>query len=317
MKKCSYLLLFVLCLFLGINGVEAKPIGDECINNNTCKAICSYNIVYNEKGSFSHVTDSNEIKKITRRLSIYYIYDSDNIKMKWDIGSSNYVTASGNLANGKGLSKNNGEFVSVTWPNSTPMITAKSFTCPKYAYVGYDSALASSNSFKNKLCFDNDGSTCLKITTGNVDYSRKNTFSSSKMEYDISEEMGGDVGKEDLDKQHKEENEDVSSKLFNCDIGGTCDSYLGAINDKNAPAYYLHFAFNLLKYAAILMLFIFTVVDFAKAIPSGKDDALPSALKNTLKRFIIAVIIFFIPIIIDFVFQVLGITSSTSCVTGK
>ena len=91
---------------------------------------------------------------------------------------------------------------------------------------------------------------------------------------------------------------------------GGCASYLGHIDDPNAPAYYLKFAFNLIKYAAIVLLFVFTIVEFAKAVASSKDDAIKKASQNTVKRLIIAVIIFFLPLLIDFVFDILGIVET-------
>ncbi len=96
-----------------------------------------------------------------------------------------------------------------------------------------------------------------------------------------------------------------------------CTSYLGSPNDKDAPAYYLQFAFNLLKYAAILLLFAMTIVDFFKATTSDKDEGLKKALKTAVKRLIIVVIIFFIPLLIEFIFEMFGIYTDPSCIVGK
>ena len=95
---------------------------------------------------------------------------------------------------------------------------------------------------------------------------------------------------------------------------GDCESYLGLITDKNDPAYYLNFAFQLLKYAAIVVLFVLTIVDFAKATTSSKDDAVKKALQTAIKRLIIAVIIFFLPMLINFILDLLGIvTTDPTC----
>ena len=94
-----------------------------------------------------------------------------------------------------------------------------------------------------------------------------------------------------------------------------CESYLGNPKDNvnKPPAYYLQFAFNLIKYAAIIMLIVLTVIDYAKAVASSNQDAIKKATMNTVKRLIIAAIIFLLPMLIEFLFKILGIYSSTTC----
>lgn len=123
----------------------------------------------------------------------------------------------------------------------------------------------------------------------------------------ISVDHGSDIGK-------TEEELEAGYVKFknNLEFGdlSTCNSYLGYIHDPDDPAYYLNFAFQFLKYAAIIILLVFTVIDFAKAIATSKDDAIKKAAQNTIKRLIIAVIIFFLPDLINFVFDLLGIVST-------
>ena len=95
---------------------------------------------------------------------------------------------------------------------------------------------------------------------------------------------------------------------------GNCDSYLGAVKTKGTPAYYLDFAFDIIKYAAIAILFALTIMDFAKAITSSKQDALQKAIQTAIKRLIITIIIFFLPILIEFILDLLGvITTDPTC----
>ena len=91
------------------------------------------------------------------------------------------------------------------------------------------------------------------------------------------------------------------------DVNNGCQSYLGDPKQDDTPAYYLQFAFNIIKYAAIILLFVFTITDFIKAIASSDDKAIKKALQNAIKRIIIAIIIFFLPILIEFVLSLLGI----------
>ena len=96
----------------------------------------------------------------------------------------------------------------------------------------------------------------------------------------------------------------------------SCDSILGSVDNSNEPAYYLNFVFNLLKYAAIIILFVLTILDFAKAVVSSDNDALKKALKKTIKRIIICIIIFFLPTLINFVLSLLGVVDDPTCGIG-
>ena len=94
-----------------------------------------------------------------------------------------------------------------------------------------------------------------------------------------------------------------------------CESYLGNPKDSanKPPAYYLQFAFNLIKYIALILLLVLTIIEYAKAIASSNQDAIKKATMNTIKRIIIAAIIFVLPMLIEFLFKILGIYSSTTC----
>lgn len=89
----------------------------------------------------------------------------------------------------------------------------------------------------------------------------------------------------------------------------TCDTLLGDTNNHNDPAYYLNFAFNLIKYAAIILFFVLTIVEYSKAVTSSNQDAIKKATTTTVKRLIIAVVIFLLPMLINFILRLLGIIS--------
>lgn len=96
---------------------------------------------------------------------------------------------------------------------------------------------------------------------------------------------------------------------FNADFktDSTCESYLGDPENKEQPAYYLQFVFDLMKYAGLVLLFVLTIVEFVKATASSNQDAMKKAANNTVKRLIIAIIIFFLPDLIEFVLELFGI----------
>ncbi len=69
---------------------------------------------------------------------------------------------------------------------------------------------------------------------------------------------------------------------------------------------FLQQIFNVFKYAAPLLCLALSIVDFIKATASQDKDALVKAAKMTGKRIIYAIILFFIPDLINFLFNLLG-----------
>ena len=69
---------------------------------------------------------------------------------------------------------------------------------------------------------------------------------------------------------------------------------------------FLQQIFNVFKYAAPLLCLALSIVDFIKATASQDKDALTKAAKMTGKRIIYAIILFFIPDLINFLFNLLG-----------
>lgn len=94
-----------------------------------------------------------------------------------------------------------------------------------------------------------------------------------------------------------------------------CTGILGNPKDNiNKPvAYYMQFVFNLMKYAAIILLFILTIVDLSKHVANGSQDGLKKLGIVAIKRLIICVVIFFLPILIEFLLEIFGIYGSGTC----
>ena len=85
-----------------------------------------------------------------------------------------------------------------------------------------------------------------------------------------------------------------------------CEYLFGDPDNSNDIAYWLQWSMNLMKYIGIIALFILSTVDFVKALIQNDQDALKKAGMTTAKRFIFCVILFFLPIIIDFAMTLLG-----------
>lgn len=81
-------------------------------------------------------------------------------------------------------------------------------------------------------------------------------------------------------------------------------------DDPEQPIYYVNWVIEIIKYAAIMCLLGFSIADFFKAIVSNDKDALKKAGSTTVKRFIYCVIIFFLPIVIDFLLDLFQINET-------
>ena len=88
--------------------------------------------------------------------------------------------------------------------------------------------------------------------------------------------------------------------------GEGCDGLLGDTTDPNDPAYYIRLILLVMRYAAVALAVILGMIDFFKAIISQDKEAVMKAAKTSGYRLAFAVIIFFLPIVIDFIMGLLG-----------
>lgn len=86
-----------------------------------------------------------------------------------------------------------------------------------------------------------------------------------------------------------------------------CYGLLGNPNDANAPAYWIQFALKIMRYAAIIALFGLSTADFIKAFTSQNQDAMKTAFSTAGKRLIYAVLIFFLPVVVEFIMNLFGV----------
>ena len=100
---------------------------------------------------------------------------------------------------------------------------------------------------------------------------------------------------------------DTSSSNGKCGDGsGKCQAILGDPEDVDCPAYWLQWVLDIMKYIAIAALIVLSMVDFIKATVSNDKDALKKAGVTATKRFFFAVILFFLPILIDYIMSLFG-----------
>ena len=90
------------------------------------------------------------------------------------------------------------------------------------------------------------------------------------------------------------------------DVTKACESLLGDPADSSSIAYWIQWCLDILKYAAIVLLLGLSTTEFVQALVKDDKDALKKALIKTLKRFVFAVLIFFLPIIVEVIMKVFG-----------
>lgn len=85
-----------------------------------------------------------------------------------------------------------------------------------------------------------------------------------------------------------------------------CEGLFGDVKDKNSIAYWLQEIFTTIKWVAPVLVLFFSVVEFLKATASQDKDALTKATKKTGKRLVIALVLFLLPSLINWLFPLLG-----------
>ena len=90
------------------------------------------------------------------------------------------------------------------------------------------------------------------------------------------------------------------------EAGDGCDAIFGDPGDESSVAYFLNQVLSIMMYAGPILCLVLSVSDFVKAAASQDKDALSKATKTTGKRIILAMILFFIPVLVNFLFPLLG-----------
>lgn len=85
-----------------------------------------------------------------------------------------------------------------------------------------------------------------------------------------------------------------------------CEEIFGDPDKEGTVAHFLEQILNIMQYAGPVLCLVLSIVDFIKAAASQEKEALTKAAKTTGKRVALAMILFFIPLLIDFLFPLLG-----------
>lgn len=132
--------------------------------------------------------------------------------------------------------------------------------------------------------------------------SRSQTCSLTTTQINSNETVTGETENSDVLNGQEEETtkEEESTNSDGCPI-------FGDPTNKDDFAYYLQSAFNIIKFAGILIAIIMTIKDLMVAITSGKDESLKKVGQKVIKRLLYAILIFFLPNIINFFFGIIGL----------
>ena len=87
---------------------------------------------------------------------------------------------------------------------------------------------------------------------------------------------------------------------------GECEALFGDPEDEDSFAHLLQIAFTIMKFGGPLLCIIFSCMDFVKVVVSDDKDAMPKTIKRCLTRVVLALVLFFIPTVVNFVFPLLG-----------
>lgn len=101
------------------------------------------------------------------------------------------------------------------------------------------------------------------------------------------------------------ENEATTGPDVNINVSdASCDGILGSGDFRQILVDFL----NIIRILAIAMVVVFSTIDFAKALIAQDSDALKKSTQQAFKRLVIAIVVFFTPILLNILLGLIGIS---------
>lgn len=283
-KKYSYILLLILMLIVGIDKTYAKdtPAGTKyCYymsNDGNFKASVKLN--YGYKHPLNHGLSAYTDVSIDKIGDGVYTFNDEGLLNWWPNGRVNCVKNSNVCFNNK------------RYQNSTEANNDNNPSCPEYIVFQscheYRTWWTDSEDYaKNAVNEINKNDKC----TGYYATYKKNGHPITSDAY-YSEFIGAGI--------------------IEYDISGepTCADYdelFGDKNDENSISYDIHTILNYVRIIVPILIILLGTIDFAKAVIAAKEDQMRKAQMDFIKRVIIGVAVFFVPLLVDVIMELADI----------
>ena len=101
--------------------------------------------------------------------------------------------------------------------------------------------------------------------------------------------------------------DDSNFYILTSDTNQQCRELFGDPEDSAYPAFWIQKGLTVIKYIGIVFLFVFSTIDFIKAITEQDNDLVIKAAKKSGKRLIYVVLLFFVPVLVNFLMNLLGL----------
>ena len=93
-----------------------------------------------------------------------------------------------------------------------------------------------------------------------------------------------------------------------------CTPFINKDGDSTPLADFIEMLFKIIKIATPVIMIILTIIDFATNIINGTEKEIKAILKKALIRFIIGVLIFLLPFILELLFNIFGLYDLQTCI---
>ena len=120
----------------------------------------------------------------------------------------------------------------------------------------------------------------------------------------------------DSPNQEETETPSIESEEITPPSIDNCKSLLGDPTKAGTPSYYIVVAFKVVRYVAIILLVVLSVVDLVGAVASSDSDILNKTVAKIFKRFILCIIIFLLPMLLQFILHFIN-ENYTICGVGE
>ncbi len=270
MKKVNKVIILIFVMFIAFSKTATAMFKNHDVKNDPdYELLCEWELQYDKKSNVRIYGKKND------KSYFAVSYQKESSEEEWVTGTVSDLNGNGTFSNSRSV--------------------------PDVRVLGCPSAVFLDTKTEKELCFTTYfgqmgaakgiSSNCALNKNTGTDYGEDLVYSKLTKNNTGVDSSGGITGA-DID-------EDFSG-------GEDCAGFLGNKGTAGTPAYYLHIILIAMRYVAIVLALVLSIIDFFKAVFSQDKDLLKKAAITAVKRVIFAVIIFFIPVILEFILGLLG-----------